>query len=71
MRSLSSMRRCPLVSKVHNEGNRYVGQKRTVILIGHAGHPEVEGTLGQIDGPVRWSRTRRKSKPSIFRPTRS
>jgi 4-hydroxy-3-methylbut-2-enyl diphosphate reductase len=44
---------CPLVSKVHNEGNRYVGQKRTVILIGHAGHPEVEGTMGQIDGPVR------------------
>jgi 4-hydroxy-3-methylbut-2-enyl diphosphate reductase len=43
---------CPLVSKVHNEGNRYVNQKRSVILIGHAGHPEVEGTMGQIDGPV-------------------
>ena len=43
---------CPLVSKVHNEGNRYVAQKRSVILIGHAGHPEVEGTMGQIDGPV-------------------
>jgi 4-hydroxy-3-methylbut-2-enyl diphosphate reductase len=44
---------CPLVSKVHNEGNRYARQKRTVILIGHAGHAEVEGTMGQIDGPVR------------------
>jgi len=43
---------CPLVSKVHSQGNRYAGQKRTVILIGHAGHPEVEGTMGQIDGAV-------------------
>jgi 4-hydroxy-3-methylbut-2-en-1-yl diphosphate reductase len=43
---------CPLVSKVHNEGRRYLAMGRTVILIGHAGHPEVEGTLGQIDGPT-------------------
>ena len=43
---------CPLVSKVHNQGQRYVVQGRTVILIGHAGHPEVEGTMGQLDGPV-------------------
>ncbi|MBV9841983.1 MAG: 4-hydroxy-3-methylbut-2-enyl diphosphate reductase [Sphingomonadaceae bacterium] len=43
---------CPLVSKVHAQGRRYVGSGRTLILIGHAGHPEVEGTLGQIDGPV-------------------
>ncbi|MEA1672312.1 4-hydroxy-3-methylbut-2-enyl diphosphate reductase [Nitrospirillum sp. BR 11163] len=41
---------CPLVSKVHTEGKRYVAQGRTVILIGHAGHAEVEGTLGQIPG---------------------
>ncbi|MEC4593323.1 MULTISPECIES: 4-hydroxy-3-methylbut-2-enyl diphosphate reductase [Nitrospirillum] len=41
---------CPLVSKVHAEGKRYVMQGRTVILIGHAGHAEVEGTLGQIPG---------------------
>src|SRR5580704_11349806 len=39
---------CPLVSKVHIEGRRYAAQDRTVILIGHAGHPEVEGTMGQI-----------------------
>ncbi len=43
---------CPLVTKVHNEGKRYVSQGRTLILIGHAGHPEVEGTMGQIAGPV-------------------
>jgi 4-hydroxy-3-methylbut-2-enyl diphosphate reductase len=43
---------CPLVTKVHNQGRRYVAQGRTLVLIGHAGHPEVEGTLGQIDGPT-------------------
>jgi 1-deoxy-D-xylulose-5-phosphate synthase len=43
---------CPLVTKVHNQGKRYVMQGRSVILIGHAGHPEVEGTLGQISAPV-------------------
>jgi len=43
---------CPLVAKVHGQGKRYVSQGRTVILIGHAGHPEVEGTMGQIPGPV-------------------
>src|SRR6188474_2161373 len=43
---------CPLVSKVHAQGRHYLRQGRTVILIGHAGHPEVEGTMGQIPGPV-------------------
>jgi len=43
---------CPLVSKVHLQGRRYVQAGRTLVLIGHAGHPEVEGTLGQIDGEV-------------------
>jgi 4-hydroxy-3-methylbut-2-enyl diphosphate reductase len=43
---------CPLVTKVHVEGRRYARDGRAVILIGHAGHPEVEGTLGQIDGEV-------------------
>ena len=43
---------CPLVSKVHAQGRHYLRQGRTVILIGHAGHPEVEGTVGQIPGPV-------------------
>ncbi|MBS0469807.1 MAG: 4-hydroxy-3-methylbut-2-enyl diphosphate reductase [Proteobacteria bacterium] len=43
---------CPLVSKVHNQGKRYVQHGRTLILIGHAGHPEVEGTMGQVGAPV-------------------
>ncbi len=43
---------CPLVTKVHNQGKRYVAKGRTVILIGHAGHPEVDGTLGQVPGPI-------------------
>lgn len=41
---------CPLVHKVHNEGRRYADRGFDVILIGHAGHPEVEGTRGQIKG---------------------
>ena len=43
---------CPLVTKVHNQGKRYMARGRTVILIGHAGHPEVVGTMGQVPGPV-------------------
>jgi 4-hydroxy-3-methylbut-2-enyl diphosphate reductase len=43
---------CPLVSKVHSQGKRYVGSGRTLVLIGHAGHPEVEGTMGQVGAPV-------------------
>jgi len=39
---------CPLVSKVHREAERQYARGNTVILIGHAGHPEVEGTLGQL-----------------------
>ena len=40
---------CPLVTKVHMEVTRYSREGRETILIGHAGHPEVEGTLGQYD----------------------
>jgi 4-hydroxy-3-methylbut-2-enyl diphosphate reductase len=38
---------CPLVTKVHVEARRFAGQGRTIVLIGHAGHEEVEGTSGQ------------------------
>ena len=38
---------CPLVTKVHKEGRNHARKGRVVILIGHAGHPEVEGTMGQ------------------------
>ena len=43
---------CPLVAKVHAEGRRYAGQDREIVLVGHAGHAEVEGKIGQIPGVV-------------------
>ncbi|HVJ50888.1 MAG TPA: 4-hydroxy-3-methylbut-2-enyl diphosphate reductase [Aliidongia sp.] len=43
---------CPLVSKVHHEAQRYADTDRDIILIGHDGHPEVEGTMGRINGKV-------------------
>lgn len=43
---------CPLVTKVHKEGRRYAAAGYDIILIGHVGHPEVEGTVGQIPGRV-------------------
>ena len=50
LRSLDAT--CPLVSKVHIEGRRYAERGYDIILIGHENHPEVEGTIGQIPGPV-------------------
>jgi 4-hydroxy-3-methylbut-2-en-1-yl diphosphate reductase len=43
---------CPLVTKVHLEVRRHHREGREVVLIGHAGHPEVLGTMGQVDGGV-------------------
>ncbi len=43
---------CPLVTKVHKEAQRYEAEAREIILIGHAGHPEVEGTSGRVKGGV-------------------
>ncbi|MBE1236680.1 4-hydroxy-3-methylbut-2-enyl diphosphate reductase [Phaeovibrio sulfidiphilus] len=43
---------CPLVSRVHKEGQKHAAEGREIVMIGHAGHPEVEGTLGQIPGRV-------------------
>ena len=43
---------CPLVTKVHVQGRRYARAGRTIVLIGHAGHAEVIGTMGQIDAPI-------------------
>jgi len=40
------------VTKVHKEGQRYAGRGYDTVLIGHPGHPEVQGTMGQIDGRV-------------------
>ena len=40
---------CPLVTKVHIEARRHAENERHILLIGHAGHPEIEGTMGQVN----------------------
>ena len=40
---------CPLVTRVHNEAKKYEGEGRKVLLVGHRGHQEVRGTMGQVD----------------------
>ncbi len=54
---------CPLVSKVHIEAERHHAEGLDIILIGHAGHPEVVGTMGQLPPvPSRSSKASRTSK---------
>ena len=43
---------CPLVSKVHRQAQRMIEDDRHILFIGHAGHPEVIGTMGQVDAPI-------------------
>ena len=43
---------CPLVAKVHKEAQKYEAAEREIILIGHEGHPEVEGTRGRVNNGV-------------------
>jgi 4-hydroxy-3-methylbut-2-enyl diphosphate reductase len=43
---------CPLVTKVHLQAQRYEREEREIVLVGHPGHPEVEGTRGRIAGKV-------------------
>jgi 4-hydroxy-3-methylbut-2-enyl diphosphate reductase len=43
---------CPLVTKVHREAEIHFRRGREIVLIGHAGHPEIEGTMGRINGKV-------------------
>lgn len=43
---------CPLVTKVHLQAQRYAARARELVLIGHGGHPEVEGTRGRVEGEV-------------------
>ena len=43
---------CPLVTKVHLQAQRYQRERREIVLVGHPGHPEVEGTRGRIEGTV-------------------
>ncbi len=67
---------CPLVTKVHMEVGKYARDGLDVILIGHAGHPEVEGTMGRFDTstrrahpPGRDGRRRRSSSRCATRPS--
>jgi 4-hydroxy-3-methylbut-2-enyl diphosphate reductase len=41
---------CPLVAKVHVQARRYARERRVLVIVGHRGHDEVEGTLGTVDG---------------------
>jgi 4-hydroxy-3-methylbut-2-enyl diphosphate reductase len=43
---------CPLVTKVHSEARRYAAAGYTVVLVGHGGHEEVEGTMGEAPGSI-------------------
>jgi 4-hydroxy-3-methylbut-2-enyl diphosphate reductase len=43
---------CPLVNKIHRQAQRYSQQSMEIIIIGHPGHPEVEGTRDHVEGPV-------------------
>ena len=43
---------CPLVTKVHREAVKFAGEGYTIVLVGHAGHEEVEGTMGEVPGSI-------------------
>src|SRR5438477_2392549 len=43
---------CPLVTKVHVEARKFAAQGYTIVLVGHAGHEEVEGTMGEVPGSI-------------------
>ena len=62
---------CPLVAKVHKEGQRYSAKDYDIVLIGHEGHPEVEGTMGRIPGTVYLvSSVEHVSKLEVSNPTK-
>jgi 4-hydroxy-3-methylbut-2-enyl diphosphate reductase len=59
---------CPLVSKVHKEAELHHRRGREIILIGHAGHPEVVGTMGQLpEGAVRLVQTIEEARAFVPR----
>ena len=54
---------CPLVSKVHHEAEHHFAADRQILLLGHAGHPEVEGTIGQLpEGAILLIETREQAE---------
>src|SRR6201985_597080 len=57
---------CPLVTKVHREAEIHFRRGREIVLIGHAGHPEVTGTMGQLPpGTVRLAQTTEEAAPFV------
>src|SRR5215475_7021081 len=61
---------CPLVTKVHSEVAKMHEQGRQIVMVGHAGHPEVEGTMGQCDGGVHLVDALKRRYPGIVGPKR-
>jgi 4-hydroxy-3-methylbut-2-enyl diphosphate reductase len=59
---------CPLVSKVHHQAQRFVRQGHTLLMIGHAGHQEVVGTVGRVDATVHLVSTVADVEQLDFRP---
>jgi len=59
---------CPLVTKVHLEVTRMHAQEREIVMIGHGHHPEVEGTMGQIEGGIHLVET--EADAATLRPAR-
>ncbi len=62
---------CPLVTKVHVEAKKFAAQGYTIVLIGHAGHEEVEGTMGEAPGSDRARRGRGRGRSAARSPTRA
>jgi 4-hydroxy-3-methylbut-2-enyl diphosphate reductase len=63
---------CPLVTKVHKEAARHVTENRQIIMIGHSGHPEVVGTMGQVaPGSILLVETPEQAETVTPDPTRS
>ncbi len=61
---------CPLVTKVHVEVARMRAQGREIVMIGHKGHPEVEGTMGQADAGIHLVEDRRRRGARCRSPSR-
>ena len=62
---------CPLVTKVHREAEIHYRRDREIVLIGHAGHPEVEGTMGQLpEGTITLIETEADARAFVPRSTR-
>src|SRR5690606_41327542 len=57
---------CPLVSKVHKEAHQHYAQGRELVLIGHAGHPEIIGTMGQDRKSTRLNSSHVKISYAVF-----